>query len=55
MEARESLRQSLSLLRKALSPRHAHALFTRGGMVEFLEGFDLLASEFEGWRLSVRQ
>jgi hypothetical protein len=51
MQTRESLRQSLSLLRKALSPRHAHALFTRGGTVEFLEG----ASEFEGWRLSVRQ
>lgn len=90
MQARESLRQSLSLLRKALSPRHTHALITRGDTVElksgavlvdaleferlvasadaarlaqavelyqgrFLEGFDLRASEFEGWLLSVRQ
>src|SRR5260370_1106495 len=90
MQARESLRQSLSLLRKALSPRHAYALITRGDTVElkpgallvdaveferlaasadvatlgqavqlyqgkFLEGFDLRASEFEGWVSSVRQ
>jgi DNA-binding SARP family transcriptional activator len=90
MQARESLRQSLSLLRKALSPCHAHALIARGDTVElksgallvdaveferlvtsveaahlaqavqlyqgrFLEGFDLRASEFEGWLLSVRQ
>jgi DNA-binding SARP family transcriptional activator len=90
MQARESLRQSLSLVRKALSPRHAHALITRGDTVElksgvllvdaveferlvasteianlgqavqlyqgkFMEGFDLRASEFEGWLSSVRQ
>jgi DNA-binding SARP family transcriptional activator len=90
MQARESLRQSLSLLRKALSHRHEYALVTRGDTVElksgallvgaieferlvasaeiaslgqavqlyqgrFLEGFDLRASEFEGWLSSVRQ
>jgi DNA-binding SARP family transcriptional activator len=89
-QAKESLRQSLSLLRKALSPHHAHTLVTRGDTVElksgtllvdaveferlvastettslgqaiqlyqgkFLEGFDLRASEFEGWLSSVRQ
>src|SRR6266436_7770286 len=90
MQARESLRQSLSLLRKALSPRHAYALIARSDTVElksgsllvdaveferlaasadvatlgqavqlyqgkFLEGFDLRASEFDGWVSSVRQ
>src|SRR5215470_1361262 len=90
MQARESLRQSLSLLRKALSPRHAHALIARSDTVElksgallvdaveferltasgdvatlgqavqlyqgkFLEGFDLRASEFDGWVSSARQ
>jgi len=90
VQARESLRQSLSLLRKVLSPRHAHALITSGDTValksgallvdaleferlvasaeianlgqavqlyqgRFLEGFDLRASEFEGWLSSVRQ
>src|SRR5215470_14454220 len=90
IQARESLRQSLSLVRKALSPRHGHALITRSDTVElksgvflvdaveferlvatddmanlghaiqlyqgkFLEGFDLRASEFEGWLSSVRQ
>ncbi len=89
-QARESLRQSLSLLRKALSPSHAYALIARSDTVElksgallvdaieferlaasadvatlgqavqlyqgkFLEGFDLRASEFEGWVSSVRQ
>jgi len=89
-QARESLRQSLSLLRKALLPHHAYALIARGDTVElksgallvdaveferlvtsgemvslgqavqlyqgkFLEGFDLRASEFEGWLSSVRQ
>jgi DNA-binding SARP family transcriptional activator len=90
MQARESLRQSLSLLRKALSPHHAYALISRGDTVElksgpllvdaieferlaasdevaslgqavqlyqgrFLEGFNLRASEFDGWLASVRQ
>jgi DNA-binding SARP family transcriptional activator len=89
-QARESLRQSLSLLRKALLPHHAYTLIARGDTVElksgallvdaveferlvasaeieslgqgvqlyqgkFLEGFDLRASEFEGWLSSVRQ
>ncbi len=89
MQARESLRQSLSLLRKAL-PHHVQALTSRGDTVElksgsllvdaveferlaasadivslgqavqlyqgrFLQGFDLRASEFEGWVSLVRQ
>src|SRR5262249_34447235 len=89
-QARESLRQSLSLLRKALLPHHAYTLIARGDTVElksgallvdaveferlvasdetvslgqavqlyqgkFLEGFDVRASEFEGWLSSVRQ
>jgi DNA-binding SARP family transcriptional activator len=88
MQARESLRQSLSLLRKAL-PHHVQALTSRGDTVElksgallvdavefgrlavsadivslgqavqlyqgrFMEGFDLRASEFEGWLSLVR-
>jgi DNA-binding SARP family transcriptional activator len=90
MQARESLRQSLSLLRKVLSPYYTHALVAQADTVElksgalfvdtveferlvaisdfaslgqaiqlykgkFLEGFDLRASEFEGWLSSVRQ
>src|SRR5258708_12265937 len=48
MQARESLRQSLSLLRKALSPRHAYALITRGDTVELKPGALLVdAIEFE--------
>jgi DNA-binding SARP family transcriptional activator/predicted ATPase len=88
--ARESLRQTLSLLRKALSPAHAGALIAREDAVafetgalavdviefkrlvasgepaqldkaaqlyrgEFLEGFDLRASEFESWLGMERQ
>src|SRR5262252_677090 len=48
MQARESLRQSLSLLRKALSPRHADALITRADTVELKSGVLLIdAVEFE--------
>ena len=47
-QARESLRQALSLLRKALSPRHAHALAARGDTVEIKSGmFRVDAVEFE--------
>jgi DNA-binding SARP family transcriptional activator/tetratricopeptide (TPR) repeat protein len=47
-QARESLRQALSLLRKALSPHHAYALATRSDTVE-IESAALLvdAVEFE--------
>src|SRR5260370_29292853 len=48
MQARESLRQSLSQLRKALSPRHAHALITRGDTLGLKFGALLVdAGEFE--------
>src|SRR5579871_3043218 len=47
-QARESLRQALSLLRKALSPRHAHALATRSDTVEIKSGTLVVdAVEFE--------
>ena len=50
MQARESLRQSLSLLRKVLSPAHAHALITRGDTVELKSGA-LLVDAVEFGRL----
>jgi DNA-binding SARP family transcriptional activator len=46
-QARESLRQALSLLRKALSPRHAYALAARSDTVEIKSGtFRVDAVEF---------